>query len=73
LPVVLGVLSVADHRFRLDLVRGRCTGFAEELLRELECHPHFTDLLGRLTALAGPITRSDIERVFLELRKSGSD
>jgi hypothetical protein len=64
---------VADDLFRLDLVRGRCTGFAEELLRELESHPHFTHLLDRLTALAGPITRSDIERLSLDLRKSGSD
>ena len=64
---------MADHRFMLDLVRGRCTGFAEEFLRELESHPHFPHLLDRLTALAGPITRSDIERAFLELRKLGSD
>lgn len=38
-------------------------------MHELKAHPRFTELLNGLTVIAGPITRSDIERLFLELQK----
>lgn len=63
---------MADNLNAIDLLRGRCTGFAADFLHELEANPQFPTILDRLTKLDGLITRSDIERVLLELRKLDS-
>ena len=60
---------MADNLDTIDLVQGRCTGFALDFLRELKVNPEFPKIVDRLTKLDGLITRSDIERVVLEIRK----
>jgi hypothetical protein len=61
--------GMSDSLRKIELMRARCTGFAEDLLQELEAHPQFPAILDKLIELDGLITRSDIERVVLELRK----
>jgi hypothetical protein len=53
----------------IEVLRARCTGFAEELLHELEAHPDFPHMVQKLMALKGPVTRSDIERLLLEAKR----
>jgi hypothetical protein len=60
---------MAHNPDAIDLLQGRCTGFAVDFLRELKANPRFPAIVDRLTKLDGLITRSDIERVLLELRK----
>lgn len=62
---------MADNLAKLETLRSRCTGYAEEFLHELKANPRLPDVLDRLVALDGLITRADIERVLLDLRKPG--
>lgn len=57
----------------IEVLRARCTGFAEELLHELEAHPDFPRMVQKLMALNGPIMRSDIERLLLEAERRDTD
>ena len=57
-----------DNLSKIELVRSKCTRFAEKFLHELETSPIFPEILERLLELRGTITRSDIERIFVELR-----
>ena len=54
----------------LDALQARCTGFAMEFLRELEGHTLLPVLQDRLMEIDGPLTRSEIERVFVELLRN---
>ena len=60
---------MADNLAKIETLRNRCTEYADEFLRELEGNPKLPDLLDRLVALDGLITRADIEQALLELRK----
>jgi hypothetical protein len=60
---------MSDSLRKIELLRARCTGFAEDFLQELEANPQFPAILDKLVELDGLITRSDVERVVLELRK----
>jgi hypothetical protein len=60
---------MSDSLSKRELLRARCTTFAEDFLHELEANPQFPAILAKLVELDGLITRSDVERVVLELRK----
>jgi len=52
-----------------EIVRSRCTDFAMEFLRELDGHRKLPALLDKLMEIDGLITRSDVERVYMDLVK----
>lgn len=58
-----------DGMSDIEGLRGRCTGFAEKFLRDLEQHPQFAEVVQGLLRIEGRITRIDIEQVFLTLQK----
>ena len=60
---------MSDSLRKRELLGDRCTRFAEDFLHELEANPQFPAILDELIELDGLITRSDVERVVLELRK----
>lgn len=60
---------MSDILSKIEILRTRCSGFAEEFLRELEPSPTFPQILDKLMELQGPIARADIERALLELTR----
>ena len=62
-----------DTRERLKALESRCSGFALELLRHLDAHPKFSELILRLENIQGQLYRTDIEQEYFALVKDGSD
>ena len=60
---------MASYQERLNILETRCSGFATELLRDLQGHAKFSELVGRLEQIDGTLYRTDIERAFYELIK----
>ena len=60
---------MASHQERLKILETRCSGFAAELLRNLQGHAKFPELVSRLEQIDGTLYRADIERAFYELTK----
>jgi hypothetical protein len=58
-----------SYRERLKILETRCSRFAVELLRDLEDHPTFPELVSNLEQIDGMLFRVDIERAFYELTK----
>ena len=59
-----------DIRERILTLETRCSTFALELLRELEEHPQFPELVSALENVPGNLYRIDIENQFAALRKT---
>ena len=57
----------------IDRLRGRCNGFAEKFLRDLEKHPQFPEVVAELLKIEGKITRIDIEQVFFRVTVANRD
>ena len=57
----------SDDRFKR--LQARCSGFAAELLGQLENHPGLPELLLLLEEIDGRVFRSDIESALMTLRK----
>jgi hypothetical protein len=60
---------MAPYRDRLKILEARCSGFAAELLRDLEGHPKFPELVSKLEQIEGTLYRGDVEQAFYELTK----
>jgi hypothetical protein len=58
-----------SYRERLKILETRCSSFAVELLRDLQDHPKFPELVSNLEQIDGMLFRVDIERAFYELTK----
>ena len=55
---------------RVEALEYRCSRFAMELLRELINHFSYPRIVRRLSEIDGPISRANVEREYLELRKN---
>jgi hypothetical protein len=62
-------LFMASYQERLKILETRCSGFAVELLRDLQGHPKFPELVSNLEQIDGTLYRVDIEQAFYELIK----
>ena len=66
------LLEMASHQDRLQVLEARCSGFAVELLRQLQKHPKFPELVTKLEGIQGNLYRTDVEKAFFELTKDSS-
>lgn len=50
---------------RFDMLESRCSGFAASLLRKVQNHPNFPDVMAQLERIRGHIFEFDIEQALL--------
>ena len=62
-------LPMTSYQERLRILETRCSGFAAELLRDLQGHPQFPNLVSKLEQIDGTLYRVDVERAFYEITK----
>ena len=55
---------------RFKSVEARCSGFAQELLRQVQHDAQLAELLAELEKIDGIVFRSDIEAALPTLRKN---
>ena len=60
---------MTSYQERLRILETRCSGFAAELLRDLQGHPQFPKLVSKLEQIDGTLYRVDVERAFYEITK----